>query len=209
MRMTSPKIHLHKSDLPADVDLGNDIAVDCEMMGLSLIRDRLCLIQLRGRDGDIHIVQILNGQDEAPNLKKILEDEARVKIFHYARTDIAMIKAWLDINCAPVYCTKIASKLVRTYTDRHGYSANIKELKNVDVSKQQTTTDWGRDELTPEQLEYAAVDVLHLHDLKDHMIKLLDREGRTSLAQACFNFLPARAALDLLDWEEKDIFSHA
>ncbi len=206
--MTTPKIHLHKSDLPANVDLGNDIAVDCEMMGLSLIRDRLCLLQLRGRDGDIHIVQILNGQDEAPNLKKILEDETRVKIFHYARTDIAMIKAWLDINCAPVYCTKIASKLVRTYTDRHGYSANIKELKGVDVSKQQTSTDWGRDELTPEQLEYAAVDVLHLHDLKDHMIKLLDREGRTSLAQACFNFLPARAALDLLDWEEKDIFSH-
>lgn len=207
--MTAPKVHLHKNDLPANIDLGNDIAVDCEMMGLSLIRDRLCLIQLRGRDTDIHLVQIANGQDEAPNLKKILEDPKSTKIFHYARTDVAMLKAWLDINCAPVFCTKIASKLVRTYTDRHGLKENIRELKGVDLNKQQTTTDWGQDTLTPEQMDYAAADVLHLHELKDHMIKLLAREDRTAIAQACFNFIPARAALDLMDWEDKDIFSHA
>jgi ribonuclease D len=207
--MTEPKIHLHKNDLPANIDLGNDIAVDCEMMGLSLIRDRLCLIQLRGRNGDIHVVQIANGQDEAPNLKKVFEDRNRVKIFHFARIDIAMIKAWLDIDCGPVYCTKIASKLVRTYTDRHGLQVNIRELKGVDLSKQQSNTDWGADELTPEQIEYAASDVLYLHDLKDRMIEMLEREGRTEIAKACFDFLPARAALDLLGWDDHDIFQHS
>lgn len=207
--MTSPKIHLHKRDLPANLDLGTDIAVDCEMMGLSLIRDRLCLIQLRGRHGDVHLVQIANGQTEAPNLKKILEDRNSTKIFHFARTDIASIRRWLGIHCAPVYCTKIASKLARTYSDRHGLKENIRELKNIELNKQQTTTDWGQDTLTPEQMDYAAADVLHLHELKDHLIQMLAREHRTEIAQSCFDFLPTRAALDLLDWEDKDVFSHS
>lgn len=206
--MSTPKIHLHKNDLPAVLNLGNDIAVDCEMMGLSLVRDRLCLIQLRGRDTDIHLVQIAKDQKDAPNLRKILEDKTSTKIFHYARIDIATIKRWLNIDVAPVYCTKIASKMVRTYTDRHGLGANIKDLKGIDLNKQQGNSDWGQDVITPEQMEYAASDVLHLHDLKDFMVKTLEREGRTALAQSCFDFLPTRAALDLLDWEDKDIFSH-
>lgn len=207
--MTAPKVHLHKNDLPAGLDLGNDIAVDCEMMGLSLVRDRLCLVQLRGRGTDVHLVQISKGQKGAPNLKKIMEDKKITKIFHYARIDIATMKRWLNIDSKSIYCTKIASKMVRTYTDRHGLSANIRDLKGIDLNKQQTTTDWGQETLTAEQLEYAASDVLHLHDLKDFMIKTLEREGRTALAQACFDFLPTRAALDLLDWEDKDVFSHS
>ena len=206
--MTAPKVHFHKNDLPAGIDLGNDIAVDCEMMGLSLIRDRLCLVQLRGRGTDVHLVKIDKDQKDAPNLKKILEDKKSTKIFHYARIDIATIKRWLDIDVAPVYCTKIASKMVRTYTDRHGLGANIKDLKGFDLNKQQGNTDWGQETLTTEQMEYAASDVLYLHELKDFMVKTLEREGRTALAQSCFDFLPTRAALDLLDWEDKDIFSH-
>lgn len=206
---TTPKIHLHKNDLPAGIDFGKEIAVDCEMMGLSLVRDRLCLVQLKGRNTDIHLVQIAKGQKDAPNLRKVLEDKNSVKIFHYARIDIATIKRWLNIDVKPVFCTKIASKMVRTYTDRHGLSANIRDLKGFDVSKQQANTDWGQDTLTTEQMEYAASDVLYLHELKDFMEVTLKREDRMQLAQSCFDFLPTRAALDLLDWEEKDIFSHS
>lgn len=206
---TAPKIHLHKGDLPAGLNLGTEIAVDCEMMGLNLIRDRLCLVQLRGRDTDVHLVQIAKDQDEAPNLKALMEDPSAVKIFHFARIDIAMMKAWLDIDCAPLFCTKISSKLARTYTERHGLKDLVRDTVGVDLSKQQQLTNWGVDTLTPEQLEYAASDVLHLHALKDHLSEMLEREDRMEIAKACFKFLPARAALDLLGWENSDIFAHS
>ncbi len=204
----SPKIHVHKGDLPAGLKLGSEIAVDAEMMGLHLLRDRLCLVQLRGRDTDIHLVQIVNGQTDAPNLKKLMEDPTSVKFFHYARQDIAMFKHWLDITVMNVYCTKIASKLTRTYTDRHGLKDVVREVVGVEVSKQQQSTNWGADSLTQEQIEYAASDVLHLHAIKDRLDEMLRMSGRVALAQACFDFLPARAALDLLGWDQHDIFAH-
>lgn len=204
----SPKIHVHQGDLPAGLNLGNEIAVDAEMMGLNLLRDRLCLVQVRGRDTDIHLVQIANGQTAAPNLKKLMEDPSSVKFFHYARQDIAMFKQWLDITVFNIYCTKIASKLTRTYADRHGLKEVVRELVGVEVSKQQQSTNWGADTLTPEQIDYAASDVLHLHVVKDRLDEMLRASGRAVLAQACFDFLPARAALDLMGWSEHDIFAH-
>lgn len=207
--MANPKIHLHQGDLPANISLGNEIAIDTETMGLSVRRDRLCLVQLRGRDGDVHLVKIDRGQTAAPTLKRILEDTATLKIFHFARADVAMLAEWLGINCQPVFCTKIASRLVRTYGDRHGLKDLVREVCGVDLSKQQQLSDWGADSITPEQMEYAASDVLYLHAIKDHMVGMLKRENRLQIAQACFAFLPVRALLDRMDWAEIDIFSHS
>lgn len=207
--MTFPKIHLHRNDIPADLTLPGEIAVDCEMMGLSLVRDRLCMVQLRGRDGDIHLVQIMRDQNTAPNLKAMLEDPSSEKIFHFGRIDIASIKKWLGIETQNIFCTKISSKLTRTYSDRHGLKELVREIIGIDLNKQQTTTNWGAETLTKEQLEYAASDVLYLHAIKDHMVKTLQEQGRYDIAKACFDFLPTRAALDLLDWEDHDIFAHS
>lgn len=204
----SPKVHFHKNDLPNGTDLGTEIAVDAEMMGLNLTRDRLCLVQLRGRDTDIHLVQITVGQKAAPNLKKLLEDAKSVKMFHFARQDVASLKHWLNIEVKNIYCTKIASKLTRTYAERHGLKDVIREFLGVEISKQQTTTNWGEEQLSQEQLDYAATDVLHLHEIKDRLQLLLEETGRTAYAQKCFDFLPTRADLDLLGWEGIDIFAH-
>lgn len=202
-------ITLHRNDLPADLDLGPLIAVDCETMGLKPTRDRLCLIQLSAGDGDAHLVQFADGDYAAPNLTALLADEARTKIFHFARFDLAAISLYLDTICAPVYCTKIASKLARTYTDRHGLKDLCKELLGLDISKQQQSSDWGAETLSEEQLSYAATDVLHLHALRERLEEMLVREGRAELAEACFEFLPARATLDLIGWEDEDIFAHS
>ena len=199
---------LHQGDLPADLDLGDLVAVDTETMGLDPARDRLCLVQLSGGDGDAHLVQLPKGRYDAPNLKKLLADPAVTKLFHFARFDIAVIRAYLGVVCTPVYCTKIASKLVRTYTDRHGLKDLCRELLGEDISKQQQSSDWGADTLTPEQLSYAAGDVLYLHALKAKLDTMLEREGRTALAAACFAFLPTRAELDLAGWGDEDIFAH-
>ncbi len=177
-------------------------------MGLDPARDRLCLVQLSSGDGSAHLVQLPKGRYDAPNLKKLLSDPAVTKLFHFARFDIAVIRAYLGIVCAPVYCTKIASKLVRTYTDRHGLKDLCRELLEEDISKQQQSSDWGADTLTPEQLSYAAGDVLYLHALKAKLDTMLQREGRTALAAACFAFLPTRAELDLAGWGDDDIFAH-
>ena len=201
-------IHLHQSDLPAGLDLGPTIAVDCEAMGLVPHRDRLCLVQLSAGDGDAHLVQIAPGQREAPNLIAQLGDPARLKLFHYGRFDIALLRHALGVLTAPVYCTKIASKLVRTYTDRHGLKNLCQELLDIDLSKQQQSSDWGAPELSEAQQLYAASDVLYLHRLKAELDRRLAREGRSALAQACFDFLPTRAELDLAGWPEIDIFSH-
>ena len=207
--MATPEIHLHQGDLPAGLSLGDSIAVDSETMGLDLARDRLCLLQLSAGDGVCHLVQFPKGQYDAPNLKALLADPAVTKIFHFARFDLAAIRRYLGVDCTPVYCTKIASKLVRTYTDRHGLKDLARELINVDMSKQQQSSDWGSDELSQAQLEYAASDVLYLHDIKRHLDLMLMREGREDLARACFEFLPTRVALDLAGWEETDIFAHS
>lgn len=207
--MSTPKIHLHQNDLPAGLDLGTEIGVDTETRGLRLLHDRLCLIQLRGRNTDIHLVKIAKGQKNAPNLKKLLEDRNSVKIFHFARFDVAFLKHWLNIDCGPVFCTKIASKLVRTYTDRHGLKDLTREVVGVDISKQQQLSDWGADQLTQDQIDYAGSDVLYLHQLMDNMRERLVREDLMGIAQACYDFLPARAALDLAGWEERDIFAHS
>ncbi len=201
-------VELYQGDLPAGLDLGETVAVDTETLGLSPHRDRLCLVQLSSGDGNAHLVQLSNGNYDAPNLKRLLEDETVTKLFHFGRFDIAMIKQYLGVVCRPVYCTKIASRLSRTYTDRHGLKDLCTELIGVDLSKQQQQSDWGARELTPEQLEYAASDVLYLHRLKQSLDERLAREGRTALAEACFEFLPHRAALDLTGWEDQDIFSH-
>ena len=200
--------HLHRGDLPDDLDLGPVVAVDCETMGLVPGRDRLCLVQLSGGDGNAHMVQIAPGQTEAPNLCRMLGDPQVLKLFHFGRFDIAALLQAFGVRTAPVYCTKIASKLGRTYTDRHGLKYLLQEMLGVDISKQQQTSDWGAPELTEAQLDYAASDVLYLHRLKDKMDERLAREGRTGLAQACFDFLPARAELDLAGWPETDIFAH-
>lgn len=202
-------ITLHQNDLPADLDLGPVVAVDSETMGLRLERDRLCLVQLSAGDGDAHLVQFTGGDYDAPNLKALLGDEGVTKIFHFARFDIAAISLYLDTICAPVYCTKIASKLVRTYTDRHGLKDLCRELLGVDISKQQQSSDWGAETLSEEQLTYAASDVLHLHALREKLEVMLEREGRSELAAACFEFLPARATLDLIGWPDEDIFAHS
>lgn len=200
--------HLYQGDLPDGLDLGSIVAIDCETMGLNPHRDRLCLVQLSGGDGEAHLVQIAKGQTEAPNLCKLLEDPDVLKLFHFGRFDIAAMFHAFGALTAPVYCTKIASKLVRTYTDRHGLKNLLQELLGVDISKLQQMSDWGADSLTNAQLDYAASDVLYLHELREKLNERLDREGRTDIAQACFDFLPVRAKLDLAGWPEQDIFSH-
>ena len=201
-------ITLHRGDLPADLSLGNVVAVDTETMGLNPHRDRLCLVQLSAGDGNAHLVQIPKGPAKAPRLAALLADPKVLKLFHFGRFDIAVLEHALGVRCEPVYCTKIAAKLTRTFTDRWGLKDLCKELLGVDLSKQQQTSDWGADTLTEEQLNYAASDVLHLHALKAKLDALLEREGRTELAQAAFRFLPSRARLDLAGWPEVDIFEH-
>ena len=206
-------IHLYQNDLPEGLALGPMVAVDTETMGLNPYRDRLCLVQLSAGDGIAHLVQIvpehLGGRGaDCPNLKRLLADSAVVKLFHFARFDVTMFRRYLGVNCAPVYCTKIASKLVRTYTDRHGLKDLVRELLNIELSKEQQSSDWGAGDLSDKQLAYAANDVAHLHALKNALDAMLAREGRTRLAKACFDFLPARAELDLAGWEETDIFAH-
>ncbi|NWG44946.1 MAG: ribonuclease D [Alphaproteobacteria bacterium] len=200
-------ITLHKGDLPAHVQFSGVVAVDSETMGLNPHRDRLCVVQLSDGDGSAHVVQLGPGYD-APNLKALLADRETVKLFHFARFDIAVLKHYLGVNVFPLYCTKIASKLVRTYTDRHGLKDLVRELLNIDLSKQQQSSDWGAETLSEQQIAYAAADVLHLHQLKARLDEMLDREGRTALAEAAFAFLPARAELDLLGFEAEDIFHH-
>lgn len=199
---------LYKNDLPDDLNLGPVVAIDCETMGLNPHRDRLCVVQMSGGDGNAHLVQVEKGQTEAPNLCRMLEDPAVLKLFHFGRFDIAALYNAFGALTAPVYCTKIASKLVRTYTDRHGLKNLLDQLLKVDISKQQQMSDWGAEELTTAQLDYAASDVLYLHRLKDELDTRLRREDRMELAQACFEFLPTRAKLDLAGWPEIDIFSH-
>jgi ribonuclease D len=199
--------HLHRGDLPKNVTFTGSVAVDTETMGLRLHRDRLCLVQLSGGDGHSHLVQILP-DTAAPNLTAVLADPALVKIFHFARFDLAMIQRSLGVRCAPVYCTRTASRLVRTNTDKHGLKDLCKELLGVELSKQQQSSDWGAPSLTPEQVEYAASDVLYLHRLKAEMERLVSREGRADLMDACMRFLPDRAALDLAGWADEDIFAH-
>lgn len=201
-------IFLHKGDLPADVTFDGDLAVDTEAMGLNNLRDRLCLVQISDGKGDEHLVQFAPGEFNAPNLKKLMTDPKRVKIFHFARFDVAIMKHYLGVVTAPIYCTKIASRLSRTYTDRHGFKDICRELLGAEVSKQQQSSDWGQENLTPEQQEYAASDVRHLHRLREKLDVMLAREGRTELAKQCFTFLPARAELDLVGWPELDIFAH-
>lgn len=201
--------HLYKGDLPDGLDLGPVVAIDCETMGLNPHRDRLCVVQLSGGDGHAHVVQIGRGQTEAPNLCRLLEDPAVLKLFHFGRFDIAAMHNAFGSLAQPVYCTKIASRLVRTFTDRHGLKALTQELLGVDISKQQQSSDWGSETLTDAQVEYAASDVLYLHRLRDVLDGMLAREGRTGIAQACFDFLPTRAKLDLAGWPETDIFAHA
>ena len=202
-------IHLHRHDLPDGLDLGPVVAIDTETMGLDPRRDRLCLVQMSAGDGDAHLVQIARGQREAPNLTRMLADEGTLKLFHFGRFDIAALENAFGVVTRPVWCTKVASKMVRTFTDRHGLKYLLNDLVGVDISKQQQTSDWGAEELTPAQLEYAASDVLHLHALKAELERRLAREGRTALAQACFDFLPVRATLDLMGWgDDNDIFHH-
>jgi ribonuclease D len=202
------KIKLHPGDLPSGLSLGPVVAVDSETLGLNPFRDRLCLVQLSAGDGVCHAVQFAPGAYDAPNLKALLTDPNVLKLFHFARFDIAMFQRYLGVSTAPLYCTKIASRLVRTYTDKHGLKDLVKELLNVDLSKEQQSSDWGAPHLTERQLAYAANDVAYLHKLKDALDTMLAREHRTELAKACFDFLPARAALDLAGWEEVDIFAH-
>ncbi len=200
--------HLHANDLPDGLDLGPIVAIDCETMGLNPHRDRLCVVQLSGGDGNAHVVKIALGQTRAPNIERLVADPAVLKLFHFGRFDIAALYNAFGVLAAPVYCTKIASKLVRTYTDRHGLKYLLDEMVGVDISKQQQMSDWGAEALTQAQVEYAASDVLYLHRLKEALDARLAREGRTDLAQACFEFLPTRARLDLAGWPEEDIFAH-
>ncbi|MGM0660459.1 MAG: ribonuclease D [Pseudomonadota bacterium] len=200
--------HLYQNDLPDGLDLGPVVAIDCETMGLNPHRDRLCVVQLSGGDGNAHMVQVAKGQTSAPMLERLLTDKDVLKLFHFGRFDIAAMYNAFGALASPVYCTKIASKLIRTYTDRHGLKYLLNELVGVDVSKQQQTSDWGAEALSGAQLDYAASDVLYLHQLRDALDARLTREGRTDMAQACFAFLPTRARLDLAGWPEIDIFAH-
>ncbi len=201
-------VYLHQDDLPSDVFAPGPIAVDSETLGLHPHRDRLCLLQLSDGSGDEHLVRFNRGSYNAPVLKAVLADPSRLKLFHFARFDLAVIKQYLGVDATPVFCTKIASKLTRTYTDRHGLKDMLKELVGADISKQQQSSDWGAAELSDAQKEYAASDVRFLHRAHDVLAARLDREGRTAMAQACFDFLPSRAALDLAGWAETDIFAH-
>lgn len=202
-------VRLHKGDLPDLSRYGRQVAIDTETMGLNPARDRLCVIQLSPGDGTADVVQIVPGQTDAPNIKKLLADENVTKLFHFARFDMAALQKALGVMPTPVYCTKIASKLVRTYTDRHGLKDLARELLGVDMSKQQQSSDWGAETLTQAQLDYAASDVLYLHDMRRHLDRMLAREGRSEIAKACFDFLPTRARLDLAGWPETDIFAHS
>jgi ribonuclease D len=202
-------IRLHRGDLPETYDPGSSVAIDTETLGLNPHRDRLCVVQLSTGDGTADVVQILKGQAPPPVLCRVLIDPSVTKIFHFGRFDIAVMQHAFGVVTAPVFCTKIASRLVRTYTDRHGLKDIVRELLGVDLSKQQQSSDWGADELTKDQLAYAASDVLHLHDLKAKLEVLLARENRSAIARACFDFLPTRAALDLQGWPEVDIFAHS
>ena len=202
-------VFLHNGDLPDNLDFGTSVAVDTETLGLNPHRDRLCLVQLSSGDGNAHLVQLApDGFSKAKNLKALLSNDKVLKIFHFARFDLAVTYKYLGVRCAPVYCTKIAAKMTRTYTERNGLKDLCKELLGVEISKQQQTSDWGQATLTAEQQNYAAGDVLYLHQLKEKLDALLAREGRAALAQECYDFLPARAELDLLGWEDPDIFAH-
>lgn len=201
-------IYLHEGDLPGDVFAPGPLAVDTETMGLNTFRDRLCLVQISDGKGDEHLVRLSGGDYSAPNLKRVLSDPERIKLYHFARFDLAAIKYYLGVMAAPAYCTKTASRLIRTYTDRHGLRDLVRELLGVDISKAQQSSDWGAPSLTDAQKEYAASDVRYLHRMKPILDARLEREGRTALAQACFDFLPWRAELDLAGWPEIDIFAH-
>jgi ribonuclease D len=201
--------HVYKGDLPDGLDLGPIVAIDCETMGLNPKRDRLCVVQLSSGDGHAHLVQVAKGQTVAPNLCRMLEDPNVLKLFHFGRFDIAAMKAAFGAVTTPVYCTKIASRMTRTYTDRHGLKNLLQELLSVDISKQQQSSDWGVEQLSKAQVEYAASDVLYLHRLRERLNEMLIREGRMELAQSCFDFLPTRAELDLAGWPESDIFAHS
>ena len=201
-------IKLYKNDLPVNIKFKGSVAIDTETMGLNINNDRLCLIQISDGNGNSYLVQFLKNSYNAPNLKKILIDQNILKIFHYARFDVAVIKKNLGIMCKPIYCTKIASKLSRTFTDRHGLKDLCKDLLKINLNKQNQTSDWGNDNLTENQLEYAANDVLYLHEIKNKLDKIIKREGKQHLAKACFEFLTTRAEFDLLGWQDKDIFQH-
>jgi ribonuclease D len=201
-------IKVYKGDLPAQVELGPVVAVDTEAMGLNPRRDKLCLVQLSAGDGNAHLVQIDRASFDAPRLKQLLEDENVIKIFHYARFDVAMLKQYLGARVRPLYCTKIASKLARTYTDKHGLKDIVKEMLGIDLSKQQQSSDWGTPILSDAQKQYAALDVIYLHEVKARFDTILQREGRMELARACFEFVPVRAELDLAGWTEEDVFAH-
>jgi ribonuclease D len=202
-------IYTHKGDLPDNLDLGPEIAVDTETLGLNPHRDRLCVVQLSSGDGDAHLVQLKpEDYENAKNLKALMTNKKTVKIFHFARFDVAVMKHYLGIEITPVFCTKIASKLARTYTDRHGLKDLTKELLDIDLDKKQQSSDWAAEDLSEEQKAYAASDVLYLHQLKSKLIEMLERENRLDLAQSCFDFLPTRADLDLIGWSEHDIFAH-
>lgn len=207
-KTTKSKIHLHQGDLPKSVKFGTSVAIDTEAMGLNNHRDRLCLVQLSGGDGEAHLVQIAPGKVTAPNLKALLADSKTTKLFHFARFDVAILQHNLSVDIKNVYCTKIASRLCRTYTDKHSLATLCRDLLGVELNKQQQSTDWGQDKLTKEQLIYAADDVLYLHRIRTILDEMLKREGRTKLAQACFDFLPHRAKLDIEGWPETDIFAH-
>ena len=208
-RKSEPKsIELHRGDLPADVTFADSVAVDTETQGLDPHRDRLCVVQLSAGDGVCHLVQLAADDYAAPNLKAVLTDPKVTKIFHFARFDVAAFRHYLGVDTTPVYCTKIASKLVRTYTDRHGLKDLCREILGMDMSKQQQSSDWGAETLSDAQKEYAAADVLHLHKLQAHLDQMLAREGRTGMAQKCFDFLPTRVELDLAGWSDEDIFAH-
>ena len=202
------KIRLHRGDLPNGLDLGRIVAIDTETLGLNPGRDRLCLVQLASGDGSAHLVQFARNAYEAPNLKRLLADPSVLKLFHFARFDLAILRRYLGVMASPVYCTRTASKLARTYTDKHGLKDLVKELLDIDLSKQQQSSDWGADSLTEQQLAYAANDVAFLHRLKEGLDAMLKREGRLELAEACFGFLPMRAELDLAGWADSDIFAH-
>ena len=203
------KNYVYRGDLPDDLDLGPTVAIDCETMGLNPKRDRLCVVQLSSGDGNAHLVQVAKGQSSAPNLCRMLEDPNVLKLFHFGRFDIAAMFETFGTLAAPVYCTKIASRLVRTYTDRHGLKNLLQELLSVDISKQQQSSDWGSKKLSKAQIEYAASDVLYLHRLRDSLNQMMIREDRMEVAQSCFDFLPTRAKLDLAGWPDNDIFAHS
>ena len=208
MKSKAKSIEVHQGDIPAGMNFGDSVAVDTETQGLRPNRDRLCVVQLSSGDGTCHLVQFPKADFVAPNLKALFTNAKVTKIFHYARFDVAMISKYLGVDCAPVYCTKIASRLARTYTSNHGLKDVCKELLDVDMSKEQQSSDWAAEELSAAQTEYAAADVLHLHQIRDKLDAILVREGRSDLARACFDFLTTRAALDLAGWPEEDIFSH-